>query len=149
MVKYLFRGKRKDSGEWVFGYYVVMAGKDYIYVIEDAKHYEIISETLGQWSQLTDKYGTKIFEGDIYKTQPYRNRPYSKTTKTKQHIGLVEYLTYKWNTPPYNQTYNGVWRVKIKDYDGYNYSDWSEFYQGEVIGNIHDNPELLEDKQNG
>lgn len=71
----LFRGKRKDTGEWVYGYYAhIPCGrfKREEHLIQTIKKdgtigllHEVIPDTVGQDTGQTDKNGTKIFEGDI------------------------------------------------------------------------------------
>lgn len=122
----LFRGKQVDNGEWVEGLpYEVDSIVDCIRVkeiIEDTivyTTYKVVPETVGQCIQQTDKNGNKVFEGDIVKR------------------GLEIYIV-RWNQEQFKYdfyTANGVIQsglnIFAKDYI-------------EVIGNVHDTPELLE-----
>lgn len=126
----LFRGKRIDNGEWVEGMYLYIKGHTYpsIFDMEGFSHI-IITKTVGQFTGLLDKNGNKIFEGDIVR------RFNSKEQEVMRYA-------VKWNTDccmfvlMSEYTYLG-------EYD----SDFTVFYGEdlEVVGNIHDNPELLKD----
>ena len=135
MREILFRGKRVDNGEWVEGAYYHQSefygdewSADYIITTKDELEdnmmirERVIPETVGQYTGLTDKYGTKIFEGDIVEGAGF----------TPDDCG---YGTIRWD--------DGAFEI-----DGYNIvCTFHEHYYSnefEVIGNIHDNPELLE-----
>lgn len=171
MREILFRGKRLDNGEWVEARTIIstndadpicwMLVRGEKFLAEEDAHGNILSvepqtaiyrvdpATVGQYTGLTDKHGKRIFEGDIVRTQPFSDRPYSKRAKFKQHIGVVAYTAHHFENSQYEQTYEAVWRVKIKNYDGFGCCNWSAFFKCEVIGNIHDNPGLLEGADNG
>lgn len=93
--RYLFRGKRKDNGEWVYGgiYYQKAdeVKEEAVYIIGGSLNdvgaaYEVIPETVGQCTGLKDKIGKPIFEGDIM-ISPIERK------------GIVSFGTYKpWST---------------------------------------------------
>lgn len=139
MREILFRGKRIDNGEWTYGYY---CPKPYSHfpceatifpseTIDRDWHGERVDpDTVGQFTGLTDKNGRKIFEGDIIKWEYLCN----------DH--LVYQVVYEKGTAGF------VTRRNFNNRDGIDcYSDSVFVDDGdmsEVIGNIHDTPELLE-----
>lgn len=163
MREILFRGKRVDNGEWVYGYYsefpmpslgcIFATGTDeyiacedigsYIVKIITKQHpyfsnanpiqvcefekYEVIPETVGQYTGLTDKNGVKIFEGDILRWIDHNQH------KGRHVKGAVVMWAFGW----------AVKNIFNSDYENWSWSNNTH----EVIGNIHDNPYLLEESK--
>lgn len=145
----MFRGKTL-LGNWVEGDLLQYLGYGKAHIVQHYKGaggQEVVPATVGQCTGLTDKNGKKIFEGDIVRTQPFSDKPYSSKAKYKQHIGVVEYRVQHFKSSLYEQDYEGKWIVKISDYGKFTCCNWNEFFKCEVIGNIYDNPELLENKR--
>ena len=133
--KILFRGKRIDNGEWAYGFYVhVLLGRfgkeeHMIQTIHKdgkmAQLYDVNSETVGQFTGLTDKNGKKIFEGDIL------------------FDGVLNY-TVKYSPcscgfEAFGKGVDGIWSLSHLAHKG------NCGREIEIIGNIHDNPELIGD----
>lgn len=127
MREILFRGKRGDNGEWVEGYYFAEMGsfiKEKSSVVATAT-YLVNCASVGQYTGLTDKTGKKIFEGDVI-------NGYSPSGKRNFNNGVV-----KWS-----ELFVG-WRV-VDCCNGHNVLFGDSASEYEVVGNIYDNPELLD-----
>ena len=142
MRKILFRGKRLQGGEWVEGYFFKSdinkkereSGKatiiftpdcdTFIMVPECHNSFMVVSDTVGQYTGLLGKNGKRIFEGDIAKVLQGKDKDIA-------YVGFENgaFMLYPKTGNIYERTLWEYW-----------YNDWDV----EVIGNIHDNPELLE-----
>lgn len=136
MREILFRGKSRDNGEWIEGYYVhypdeVYDGKDdYDFIVmtrdvislgKPSPFVRAIPETVGQFTGFVDKNGKKIFEGDII-----------TIGSSKAGVG-VRFGNRGWEC--YTDEFGPYWGHYLAKEMTY-----------EIIGNIHDNPELVEVK---
>ena len=136
MREIIFRGKRVDTGEWIEGLLWKKKynhNKIFISYFPDEDDHEdavvVTPETVGQYTGLKDKNGVKIFEGDIVDASDgwwYASGPAGHDSP----IIKVEY----------NESVCGFAPFAIYDCDCgvYIYPD-----ECTVIGNIHDNPELI------
>lgn len=165
MREILFRGKRMDNGEWIEGYYAIQSNhacfahelKHQHFIFKDIfldfnlgglQEFDVIPETVGQYTGLTDKNGKKIFEGDIVGITFHSDAKYQYLIWFNKEMSCWEAIETK------DIRFNG------NDYYGNNveYSDFCFMLQDpygdvesvKIIGNLHDNPELLkEGDENG
>lgn len=131
----LFRGKRIDNGEWVYGVPIQHYDGDWLICTNNYKC-TIIPETIGQCSGLTDKNGRKIFEGDVVQC--------CVTWGKKGVIGTIKYGRYS-DVDILDDDYECLgWYIEVKGQCVSILSPKSDGITIEVIDNIHDNPKLLE-----
>lgn len=131
MREILFRGK-DIKGNWHIGLLAHMGNAWYISNKAGvATAYEVIPSTVGQYTGLTDKNGTRIFEGDIISIPFEEDRfPYE------------ENIVYYEKAEVYFDTEHYGWYVRYFDDDSLSLCEYDDC-DITVIGNIHDNPELL------
>lgn len=129
-----FRGKRLDNGQWIYGYLTLISGvTGYIRDLTSKKYSVKMVDinTLGQFTGLKDSKGKEIYEDDIIL---YGGTIQHEVVFRHGAFGYLlygrEFISYAGNT---NFTFNPLDHSK----------------EHKVIGNIHDNPELLKGSKDG
>lgn len=136
----LFRGKRIDSGEWVYGLLTIMWGQFHIVDLgEENTAYSVDPATVGQYTGLPDKNGEKIFEDDIVEYQFDIDDCSLPNKDTKKRVGRVFFKEFR---ASFAIAMGGNGSSDINN-DLFNYVQRGN--RVSVIGNIHDNPELLQE----
>lgn len=137
----LFRGWNKKNKKWLYGYYFAYHGYHFIVPnekvipLDSYEDYVIDADTVGQYTGLKDAKGVKIFEGDIIKTpcgfigEVIFGRAEEECTHKVCNRKITDvYTTYGWI---------------FKRADGYTCAIDDEILQGELFGNVHENPLLI------
>ena len=141
MREILFRGKRTDGKGWMYGYYSFNPITNMHWIRTPRTTYwdedMIDPSTVGQYTGLKDKNGKRIFEGDIL------------------HIARTADGLGGYYQPPLDYPVNVVvkwdlcawmWETLCEDKRYISFPDaWCD-YECEVVGNMHDNPELLKEE---
>ena len=123
MREILFRGKQRDNGEWFYGDLIHLNHCVSIRSKDCAR--SVVPETVGQYTGLTDKNGRKIFEGDLI-----------RSTETEE-TAIVQWFS--------EHSAFMIW-CKTSNQVGFLYECEKSII--EVIGNVHDNPELIGGEEN-
>lgn len=126
MREILFRGKRLDTGEWVYGYYICKIDTNVIVTFDENSMLvwnKVDPSTVGQYTGLTDKNGAKIFEGDIIKVKQEK-----ETGDSVVYFENGAFIAVPRHGNIYERTLWDYW-----------YNDWDV----EVICNTYDNPDIL------
>lgn len=136
MREILFKAKRIEDGEWIEGYYQkrhdFLGNEEHLIFYADGHivwdHTEIISDTICQYTGLTDKNGKRIWENDILMAHLDESYPED-----------VTYETVEWNV--------AGWVGRETGSTNRQYLDKFDLEHFEVVGNIFDNKELLQEER--
>jgi len=140
-----FRGKVADEpNEWVYGY---LRSEDTIYQTEETPNskacgvgsFKVDPETVGEFTGILDENDKEIYEGDIVKFSGHLRNTWSNEKELQFLTGTV-----RWVEPCAGLCITNMTKLKDFSWD-YDFSFY-EIYYCEVIGNIYDNPELKEAK---
>ena len=142
MREILFRGRgntKYNDGEWYYGVPIREFEGDWQICTDNSKR-TVIPETIGQYTGVTDKNGERIFEGDIVKYKEAckfgDNDEMEEAEEQYLCTNIVEFKNGRFFPLPQ--------RCDCEDYF-FSYGS----YDFEVVGNVHDNPELLRGNNNG
>ena len=162
MREILFRGKRANDGRWIEGYYmhhlnrmaspcdgIKPEDEDHIILNDgfadwnmprDIVYTHVDPETVGQYTGLQDKNGKRIFEGDILAFPDTGEDGYEyKEGYDFTNVATVCWNNSRWELDDFGDENSGV----MDDMDYWHLTFVEIFPVSEIIGNIHDNPELI------
>lgn len=134
----LFRGWNKKNKQWLYGYYCVNRGEhfiapdDKVNPLDTYEDYVVDADTVGQYTGMKDAKVVKIFEGDIIESE---------------RDDCIHFIQYN----DENSRFDAV-RQKSSEYKRTHLSwlyqfdinqDWIDEYKKVIIGNVHENSELI------
>ena len=141
----IFRGKRINNGEWVRGNLFVSETDGRTYILAGSRRFtiewEIEPSTVGQFTGLTDKNGKRIYEGDIVKADNGKQSSISVVKFGEYYPEMFYKMLDMFCHGKRHLLAFGFYAESIGKHE-----DMILFQSPcvEIIGNIHDNPELLE-----
>lgn len=140
-----FRGKRIDGKGFAYGdlltgcgyekgrYFILPHLDFYPSDCSSLDGYEITPDTVGQFTGLTDKNGKEIYEGDVLELK----LNYKEIKGIDIECNNIFYICFE----------DSEWKCKYLHGGSLNLSFLAEMLKPEIIGNIHDNPELINNNQ--
>lgn len=148
MREIIFRAKMKNKNKWVYGDLLHPKNCDNNYGIYefDGGCVKVKEETIGQFTGLFDKNGQEIYEGDIVKTKYIERREY-RGVDYDDETELIELVVFK------DQAFQLQIELKYFGFKTYRYLQLGlddrtigefQLKEIEVVGNVYDNPEMLE-----
>lgn len=171
-----YRGQRTDTKEWVYGnllkletdYFTDSNDTGFMWYIIPLKTngswsreklmlkfispcFEVIPETVGQYTGLKDKNGKEIYGGDILEFTWEEDSCWGNEGTYKGYVQHDDggYEVVYINRQEYTPTKDGGMHPNSKSDELQSFIRWTNKLNIEIIGNIHDNPELIRRKNNG
>lgn len=133
MREILFRGKQADTGEWVFGDIRHDYNGEPRCISDYFGSNHVDPQTVGQYTGLNDKHGKRIFEGDIL----HISKIADGLGGYYQHpLDYPVNVVVKWDLCAW------MWETLCEDKRYISFQNAWSHYECEIIGNVHDNPEL-------
>lgn len=132
MREIIFRGKHAKSGEWVVGD-LIQAHQPLKSILEGGVFYPIDDTTVGQYTGYDDATDTGVYEGDIVE---FLSRIYDEDGCVMFEATRIGYVRLSF----------GQWSVRIPEINTSTNLYGIDSRKIVVIGNIHDNPELVEEE---
>lgn len=133
MMEIKFRGWNSKNKKWIYGYYFVNRGEHFISpdeVVNPLVSYNdfvVDKDSIGQYTGLKDKNGVEIYEGDVIESSCYRHVVIYDDDNARFAAVNVRHLNIE------------MWGCALT-------KEWIEDFRKEVVGNIHENPELTKYK---
>lgn len=133
-----FRGKDIETGEWMYGFLQIFSKKfnsrlcvcsTSVTSWKDALIYQVLEKTVGQFTGLYDKNGKEIYEGDILVWG-------ENGCKSQPMVVMFKHGSFGY-------TYIEDWFHSFAGNTNFTFNPLNTDVRFEIIGNIHDNPELL------
>jgi len=143
----VFRGKDVKSGRWEFGYFTECVEPmdepvvlPYITDIEN-NSFIVYRETVSQYTGLKDSTGKRIFEGDILEFEDLGEEGY----EYKEGFDFINTASVVFNNGRFELENFWSGNSGVMEEMGNDHDEFMGVFSGsKIIGNIHDNPELLE-----
>lgn len=162
MREILFRGKRLINDEWIEGLLVkdrTFYGnpENHVYIVNHECpsgcfgrdiYFEVVSDTVGQYTGLNDRHAKRIFENDIVEFCGGKEQRYliwwvrEMSMLTAIPVDGISFNGHDYWNGHYPQFEYSTFCLMMQD-------PWGDFRDIRVIGNIHDNPELLNGSSEG
>jgi len=130
-----FRAKALATDQWAYGMPIMTNDEEIVHLLSPECEIVALSRNLGMYTGLKDESGREIYEGDIVEVQVTMTQPDSDFNEVRTLLTAVGEVVMDTN--------EGAWVVDEHSEDGYGDGHLFRYDRVKVLGNIHENPELL------